>query len=255
MKIKSFDDSLKTATLYPLTSTTVKTLQVNIGRLCNQQCKHCHADGGPEREETMTHETMESCLAALEGSGIETVDITGGAPEMNPSYRWFVERLSALDISAMTRTNLTVFFEEGCADLPEFFARNDLEVTASLPCYTEENVDAQRGEGVFVKSIQALRDLNAVGYGDDERGLKLNLVYNPGGAGLPGSEAELERDYKTRLAEDYGIGFTKLFALTNLPVGRFKEKLQESGEYEEYMELLAGSFNPEAAERVMCREM
>ncbi|MBE9532406.1 MAG: arsenosugar biosynthesis radical SAM protein ArsS [Proteobacteria bacterium] len=257
MKKVSFDDSLKDTGLYPLRALSVKTLQVNLGFRCNQACVHCHVLAAPTRTESMSKEVMDSCLKALslEESQVETVDITGGAPEMHEEYRWFVESLRTLGLNIKTRTNLTILMEAGFTDLPEFFASNSVEVIASLPCYTQDNVDGQRGQGVFDASIVALKRLNNVGYGLEGTGLKLNLVYNPAGALLPPSQAALEEDYRDRLLEDFGIRFTNLFTITNMPIGRFKEALESSGGLVDYMELLRASYNPEAAGNVMCREI
>jgi radical SAM/Cys-rich protein len=205
----------------------------------------------------MSREVMESCLKALafENNTIECVDITGGAPEMHPDYRWFVKALSSLGLKIKTRTNLTVLMEDGFGDLPEFFASNKVEVIASLPCYLEENVDLQRGGGVYLASIAALKSLNEVGYGVEGSGLTLNLVYNPVGLNLPPSQAGLEEDYRRELIERYGLTFTKLFTITNMPLGRFKDSLVSSGELDGYMGSLAKTFNPVAAGFVMCREL
>lgn len=255
MKTISFDDSLKETALYPLRAAAIKTLQVNLGFRCNQACAHCHVLAAPGRVETMDKEVMLSCLTALaqEDSEIETVDITGGAPEMHPHYRWFVERLSRLGLSIKTRTNLTILMEEGFTDLPEFFALNKVEVIASLPCYTMENVDRQRGAGVFDASIAALKRLNKIGYGVVGTERVLNLVYNPAGAALPPTQLMLEQDYREELLERFNISFTNLFTITNMPLGRFASSLSNSG-LADYMELLAGSYNPAAAGKVMCRE-
>lgn len=256
-KIKSFDDTLKDGGLYPLFSTSIKTLQVNVGFRCNQACAHCHVSASPTRAEVMSREVMASCLKALalEDNSIECVDITGGAPEMHPDYRWFVERLKSLGLNVKTRTNLTVLMEEGSRDLPEFFASTGVEVIASLPCYLEENVDQQRGTGVFDSSIAALKRLNAVGYGVEGTGLVLNLVYNPVGLNLPPSQADLQEDYRRELTTRYGLSFTNLFTITNMPLGRFKDSLVSSGELDGYMGRLAQTFNPMAAGNVMCREL
>ena len=256
MKRESFDDSLKTSGLYPLLATSAKTLQVNLGLRCNQTCSHCHVSAAPNRDEVMGRAVMETCLKvlSLDGNPVETVDITGGAPEMHEHYRWFVEQVCELDLNIITRTNLTILMDDGFADLPGFFASHKVEVVASLPCYTLENVDGQRGAGVFDASISALKRLNSAGYAVEGRGLTLNLVYNPGGPNLPPSEEGLQVDYKERLLKDFGVRFTKLFAMTNMPLGRFGEMLSASGELTGYTELLVSSFNPEAAKNVMCRE-
>ncbi len=253
-KIAPFDNTLEAKGLKPLTSSSINILQVNLGYLCNQTCAHCHVEGAPDNETAMERSTMEACLDVVRSSGIGTVDITGGAPEMNPSYRWFVEEITDLGVKVMTRTNLTVLLDEGYTDLPEFLAEMGVQVVASLPCYTEETVDAQRGEGVFEASIEALKRLNAVGYGKEHTGLDLFLVYNPSGPTLPPPEEELEPAYKKELMEKYGISFTRLFTITNMPIGRFKKRLLEEGGFEEYMALLQSAFNTDAAKSVMCRE-
>jgi radical SAM/Cys-rich protein len=222
--------------------------------MCNQVCKHCHVDAGPDRKEIMTRETMQLCLDALDRSSIKTVDITGGAPEMNPEFRWFVEQLSARGLKIMVRCNLTIILaNKKYHDLPEFFKQHKVEVVSSLPFYNKRRTDSQRGDGVFDTSIEALKMLNAVGYGLDGTGLVLNLVFNPAGALLPGDQAGLEREYKANLMRDFGIQFNNLFTITNLPISRFLEYLLASGNYESYMERLVTSYNPVAAAGVMCR--
>jgi radical SAM/Cys-rich protein len=249
-----FEQKLSETHLFPLHALKLETLQINLGKMCNQVCNHCHVDAGPDRKEIMTRETMQSCLDVIRKQGIGTVDLTGGAPEMNPDFRWFVEALSALGVHIMVRCNLTIITaHKKYNDLPEFFARHGVEVISSLPCYTESNTDAQRGEGVFTQSIQALKMLNAVGYGREGSPLVLNLVYNPGGPGIAGNQAALEADYKRVLAAEYGIVFSHLFTITNLPISRFLHYLVASGNYETYMEKLIAAFNPDAAKAVMCR--
>jgi radical SAM/Cys-rich protein len=202
----------------------------------------------------MTRETMEQCLAAIKTSNVTTVDLTGGAPEMNPHFRWFVEEISALGREIIVRCNLTIILANPkYNDLPEFFKKHKVNVASSLPYFTARRTDAQRGDGVFEKSIKALRMLNAVGYGQEETGLKLDLVYNPSGAFLPGDQENLEREFKTKLKDGYGIEFNSLFTITNLPVSRFLEYLVNSGNYESYMQELVAAFNPSAAAGVMCR--
>ena len=253
-KVRPFDNTLKEKGLKPLTSRNIGVLQVNLGYLCNQTCAHCHVEGAPDNETAMKRSTMKACLDVVRSSGIGTVDITGGAPEMNPDYRWFVKELTELGIKVMTRTNLTVLQEDGYTDLPEFFAEMGVQVVASLPCYTEETVDTQRGEGVFNASIKALKRLNDLGYGKEHTGLDLFLVYNPEGPVLPPSEEELEPAYRKKLMEKYAISFTRLFTITNMPIGRFKERLIEDGGFDAYMALLQSAFNPDTAEDLMCRE-
>ena len=254
MDLLTFDEKLIKSALYPLTSTGIKVLQVNLGFRCNLTCGHCHLEAGPERDEFMNRTVMESTIgAALEG-GIETVDITGGSPEMNPHYRWFVEALSSAGLRIKTRTNLTVLLEDGMEELPDLLGANQVEVVASLPCYTEETVDSVRGSDVFTRSIKALSMLNRAGYAVDGGGLALNLVYNPAGPFLPPSKESIEGDYRRVLMEDYGIRFSELFVLTNMPIGGFKKGLLRSGDYESYMEKLFEAYNPAAAGRVMCRD-
>lgn len=252
--LPSFSDKLKEAGLYPLRPTGVDILQVNLGKLCNQTCRHCHVDAGPDRREVMTKETMQECLVALATPGVTTLDITGGAPEMNPNFRWFVEEASKLGKKIMIRCNLTILLAgEKYRDLPEFFAEHKVEVVSSLPYFQKRRTDAQRGEGVFDRSIEALRKLNAVGYGVPGSGLVLNLVYNPVGAFLAGGQSTLENDFKKELKQVHGVEFNSLFALTNMPISRFLESLIEKDNIDAYLEKLVTAFNPFAATGVMCR--
>lgn len=254
-----FKEKLEEAALYPLRPTALEIMQVNVGKMCNQTCKHCHVDAGPDRKEIMTLDTMQQCLDALDkakasGSKIHTVDLTGGAPEMNPHFRWFVEELSLRGVKIIVRCNLTIILANPkYHDLPEFFRKHGVEVVSSLPHFSARRTDAQRGEGVFEKSIKALQMLNAVGYGKGNPALALHLVYNPAGAFLPGSQAALEKEFKQKLKKDFEIEFDSLFVITNLPVSRFLDYLMQSGNYESYMEKLVNSFNPVAAAGVMCR--
>ena len=250
---KDFDASLVESGHFPLRADGVEILQVNLGRLCNQACAHCHIEATPDSSDTMDAETVDACIAALAGSDIPTIDLTGGAPELNRHFRRLVEKSVKLGRHVMIRCNLTVFFEPGNEDLPRFYADRGVEVIASMPCYTQENVDAQRGEGVFEKSIRALKLLNDVGYGKPDTGLILNLVYNPGGASLPGDQSELEADYKRELGGGYGVVFNSLFTITNMPLGRFREYLGRSDAYDSYMTELVAAYNPAAAGAVMCR--
>ena len=231
---------------------TVHTLQMNVGRLCNLSCKHCHVSCGPDRKEIMPREVAADCLRAVISQNIQTLDITGGAPEMNPSFRWLLENAAKTGVHTIVRTNLVILDADGFRDIPELYAKYGVEVVCSLPYYTRRDNDRQRGGGVFDKSVTLLRRLNELGYGRDER-LHLNLVYNPGGAFLPPSQSALERDYKARLMEDYGIVFNSLYTITNNPVGRFREFLDRSGNFCGYMERLYNSFNPGAVENMMCR--
>lgn len=255
MQLKPFDNAIAESNLYPLTSTGISVFQVNLGKLCNQACRHCHVEAGPNRTEVMTRDTMELCLDILKNTDIPTVDITGGAPEMNPNVRWFVEECRKREKHVMVRSNLTILTEPGYEDIPRFFAENKVEVIASLPYYLEQNTDSQRGRGVFKKSIESLKRLNSLGYGREGSDLTLNLVFNPGGAFLPASQKALEADYKREMWKRYGVSFSNLFTITNLPVGRFLAYLNSSGNFEGYMNRLVSSFNPSAAANAMCRNI
>lgn len=249
-----FEDKLSTIGLYPLRPTGVDILQVNLGKMCNQVCKHCHVDAGPDRKEIMTRQTMQYCLEALDQSNINTVDLTGGAPEMNPDFRWFVEELVLRNKHVMVRCNLTIILaNQKYRDLPQFFKSHAVEVVSSLPHFSAKRTDAQRGDGVFDKSIEALQLLNQVGYGKEGSGLKLNLVYNPSGAFLPGDQNGLEHEFKRKLSSNFGILFNDLYAITNLPISRFLDYLVKTERYDEYMQELIDAFNPVAAAGVMCR--
>ena len=253
-EIESFESKLDNIGLFPLKPTTIDVFQVNLGKMCNQVCKHCHVDAGPDRKEIMIRETMQLCLDALDKSDIQTIDLTGGAPEMNPDFRWFVEELSARKKHIIVRCNLTIILANAKHnDLPDFFKKHKVEVVSSLPHFSARRTDSQRGEGVFEKSIQALQMLNEVGYGKEDPDLKLNLVFNPSGAFLPGDQMQLENEFKRRLKNDHDIDFNELFAITNLPVSRFLDYLVNSGNYEEYLQKLIDAFNPIAASGVMCR--
>lgn len=252
---KRFETSLAENGLYPLRASGIEVLQINLGRLCNQACRHCHVDAGPNRREVMSRDTIRACLAALAQSEVPTVDLTGGAPEMNPHFRWLVEQIRRLERHVIDRCNLTILAEPGFEDLPEFLAENRVEVAASLPCYLEENVDAQRGEGVFQRSIEALRKLNSLGYGRPQSGLILTLVYNPAGPWLPPSQEALQEAYRRELQSGYGVVFNRLFTITNMPIRRFLDELIRNGQYEPYMDTLLAAFNPAAAAGVMCRTM
>lgn len=252
--IPAFGSQLRGIGLLPLKPTGIDILQINVGKMCNQVCKHCHVDAGPDRKEIMTRETMQLCLNALKDSSVTTVDLTGGAPEMNPSFRWFVEELSALGKQIIVRCNLTIILANPkYHDLPEFFKKHKVNVVSSLPYFTAKRTDSQRGDGVFEQSIKALQMLNEVGYGKADTGLQLDLVYNPSGAFLPDDQEGLEATFKQKLLDLYQITFNNLFAITNLPVSRFLDYLIHSGKYQEYMEELANAFNPAAAMAVMCR--
>ena len=250
---KPFTEALAESGLEPLTATGITVLQINVGKLCNQTCGHCHVDAGPDRREIMTRETAELCIRALAATEIPTVDITGGAPELNPNFRWLVEQSRALGRHVMDRSNLSVLLLPSQVDLAGFLAAHNVEVVASLPYFLEHQTDAQRGAGVFARSIEALRRLNALGYGQDGSGLRLNLVYNPVGAFLPPAQRAVEADFKRELARRYGIVFNSLYTITNMPINRFLDFLLRSGNYERYMEKLVRAYNPAAAASVMCR--
>ncbi|MEQ8904405.1 arsenosugar biosynthesis radical SAM (seleno)protein ArsS [Ekhidna sp.] len=251
--IPRFEDKLNAIGHFPLEPTSIEIFQVNVGKMCNQVCAHCHVDAGPDRKEIMTKETMQQCLDAIQDTDIKIVDLTGGAPEMNPHFRWFVEELTAMGKQVIVRCNLTIILANPkYNDLPEFFKKHNVNVVSSLPYFTAKRTDAQRGDGVFDKSIKALQMLNAVGYGKEGSKLKLDLVYNPAGAFLPGDQTTLTAQFKKKLRE-YDIEFNDLFAITNLPVSRFLEYLVKTEKYEDYMNELVNAFNPVAAEGVMCR--
>ncbi len=250
-----FEERLVQIGEWPLRAAGIDTLQVNVGKLCNQTCRHCHVDAGPTRTEIMTRETAELVVEVLRRHEIPTVDITGGAPELNPNFEYLVREARARDRHVIDRCNLTVFFVDGKECLPEFLRDHQVEVTASLPCYTEENVEKQRGKGVFTKSIQALRRLNELGYGRPDSNLKLNLVYNPVGPYLPGPQESLERDYHQHLQDEHGVIFNRLYTLTNMPISRFLADLNRSGKLETYMALLEEKFNPTTIEGLMCRSL
>jgi radical SAM/Cys-rich protein len=254
LQLPAFSRKLQEAGLFPLQPGRLETFQVNIGKMCNQVCKHCHVDAGPDRKEIMTRETMQLCLEALAATTIQTVDLTGGAPEMNPHFRWFVEEIHKLGRQILVRCNLTIIVaNKKYHDLPEFYKQHGVHVISSLPYFTAARTNAQRGDGVFEDSIKALQMLNAVGYGQQGSGLLLDLVYNPSGAFLPGSQASLEGEFKKKLKQGYGVSFNNLLAITNLPISRFLDYLIQSGNYDAYMEKLVNAFNPVAAANVMCR--
>jgi radical SAM/Cys-rich protein len=231
------------------------TLQVNVGYRCNQSCVHCHVNAGPHRTEQMGSDVVEQVLAVLERRRISTLDITGGAPELNPHFRTLVKRARALGVRVIDRCNLTILEVPGQEDLAEFLASEQVEITASMPCYLEDNVDRQRGKGVFDGSIRALKRLNALGYGIAGSDLTLNLVYNPQGPSLPPGQAELEADYKRILGDQYGISFNRLFTLANMPIQRFGSILISKGEFNRYLALLHGAHRAENLEGVMCRNL
>ncbi len=240
---------------YPIKPNPVEIFQLNIGKLCNQTCSHCHVDAGPDRKvENMDKETLQKCLDIVRKHKIPTVDITGGAPEMNAHFRWFVEQCTAMGVRVMNRCNLTIIkANPKYADLPQFFADNNVHIISSLPYFTKTRTDSQRGDGVFEDSIAALQELNAVGYGMEGSGLQMDLVFNPSGAYLPGDQASLEAEFKRQLKRRYNIEFNNLFAITNLPVARFLDYLVESGNYSQYMTEIIEAYNPSTITGLMCR--
>ena len=233
----------------------VDVLQVNLGRYCNLACIHCHVESGPTRKEMMSRENVEAALCFLARTGIPTLDITGGAPELHPDFAYLVASARELGRQVMDRCNLTVIFEPGMEYLPEFFKRNEVELICSLPCYSEENVDKQRGKGTFDASIRALQRLNEIGYGQSGSDLVLNLVYNPVGPHLPPPQEKLEQDYKRILRDRFGIEFNHLYCLTNMPITRYAMHLKLRGEYNRYVELLSANFNAATLDQVMCRNL
>jgi radical SAM/Cys-rich protein len=248
-----FAEKLKVSNL-SLLSATIDTLQVNVGKLCNQACKHCHVDASPIRTEIMQRKTVDACLKVLRENNIKTLDLTGGAPEMIPDFRYFVIEAKKLGVHVIIRHNLTVMFEENQTNLPEFFAENEVEVVSSLPYFLAAKTDAQRGTGVFDKSIEALKKLNAVGYGIVEK-LKLNLVYNPVGAFLPPEQSAVEADFKRELKTRYGIVFNNLYTITNMPIARYLDWLRRTKNEESYMQKLVNAFNPATVDGLMCRNI
>jgi len=249
-----FKDKIAEIGEFPLRPKKLEVLQINVGYMCNQVCEHCHVDAGPDRKEIMTRDTMELCLEVIRNTGAHTLDLTGGAPEMNPDFRWFVEEASKAGIQDfIVRSNLTIIrSNKKYHDLPEFFKKHNVHVVSSMPHYTRGKTDKQRGDGVFNKSIKALQELNAIGYGMPDSPLRLDLVYNPSGAYLPGDQVALEHDFKQALKEDFDIQFNNLFAITNLPIARFLDYLIASENYEDYMYALVDAYNASAVENVMC---
>ena len=240
----------------PLKTSALEIFQINLGKMCNQTCRHCHVDAGPDRKEIMSRQTMELCLQVLKNTEIKIVDLTGGAPELNADFRWFVQEIRKLGKHILVRCNLTIIVaNKRFNDLPEFFKEYQVEVVSSLPSFTQDRTDRQRGDGVFEDSVKALQMLNAVGYGQEGSGLILNLVYNPAGAFLPPSQIALEKEYKKELYSRYGILFNQLFAITNMPISRYLDYLLTSGNYEMYMDKLISAFNPTSVKNLMCRTM
>lgn len=249
----SFDEAVRRSPQQRLRTTEVEVLQINVGKRCNQACHHCHVDAGPDRTEVMTDEVFDRVIEVLASSRIATVDITGGAPELHPRFRELVTRVRALGRHVMDRCNLTIVTLPNYDDLPEFLAAKRVEVVASLPSYAASQTDRQRGEGVFEKSLDALHRFNALGYGREGTGLLLNLVTNPVGAFLPAAQSALERDWKRELKRRYDIDFNRLFTITNMPISRYLEWLEHSGNLEAYLTRLVNAFNPATVQRLMCR--
>jgi radical SAM/Cys-rich protein len=239
----------------PIRRAALEVLQVNLGYLCNQQCLHCHVNAGPKRTEIMNHETVDDVLAFLSRSNVKTLDLTGGAPELNPHFHYLVEQAYAGGIHVMDRCNLTVLNEPGQGDLARFMATHQVEIFASLPCYQQDNVDGQRGKGVYAGSIEGIRKLNTQGYGQTDSGLILNLVYNPTGPYLPPSQCQLEADYKRELGERFGIRFNHLLTIANMPIKRFGSMLISRGQFGDYMHLLKSAHIEANLETVMCRNL
>ena len=239
----------------PITRDRLTTVQVNLGYKCNQQCLHCHVNASPKRKELMTRETVDQVLDYVRVSGVYTLDITGGAPELNPHFRFLVQQARSLGVKVIDRCNLTILGESGQEDLAAFLAQQGVEITASMPCYLEENVDEQRGKGVFSASITGLQQLNKLGYGKSGSGLILNLVYNPIGPYLPPPQQSLEQDYKKRFGEQYGIEFNNLFTLTNMPIKRFGSTLISKNQFDEYMTILRDAYQAANLDNVMCRSL
>ncbi|MFT5170803.1 MAG: radical SAM/Cys-rich protein [Candidatus Marinamargulisbacteria bacterium] len=248
-----FRSRLKAQGEFPLKSKTLEIFQMNVGKLCNLACQHCHVEAGPDRTELMTRETFEACLEAIKNPEIKIVDMTGGAPEMNSHLAWFIEAVSKLGKRLIVRSNLTVLLIPKYAVFIDLFVKYKVEVVASLPCYAEKNTDEQRGTNVFKKSIKVLQILNEKGYGKPNSGLVLNLVHNPNGAFLPPNQADLESSYKKKLFDDFGINFNLLFCITNMPIKRFMDYLVESKQYESYMATLVNAYNPAAVDGLMCK--
>jgi radical SAM/Cys-rich protein len=253
--VHGFAEALERSGLPVLRASGLDVLQVNLGKQCNQTCVHCHVDAGPDRKEIMTREVAAMCVEALRQTDIPKVDITGGAPELNPNFRWLVEQAKTLGRHVIDRCNLSVLLLPSQRGLAEFLAENQVEIIASLPYFSAERTDAQRGEGVFEKSVRALRNLNALGYGKPGSGLGLNLVYNPTGAFLPPPQEAVEADFRRELLSRAGVVFHSLYVITNMPISRFLEFLLRTNNYERYMSKLVQAYNPQAAAGVMCRSM
>jgi radical SAM/Cys-rich protein len=250
---ESFDQCLEEHELPPLKSAdSLHTIQVNIGLKCNLTCHHCHVNSSPKRKEIMEWKTMEAVLDLADSLTVSTIDITGGAPEMHPEFKQFISTIRAKNLAVIVRTNLTILLESGYEDFIEFFKQHQVQLVASLPCYSEENVDAQRGEGVYNESIEVIEQLNRAGYGIDPK-LPLNLVFNPGGPSLPPDQIKLEKEYKVELKSRFGIEFTHLHTITNVPIGRFKTDLRKANQLDSYMAKLKNNFNIATVDPLMCR--
>ncbi|MFM8287850.1 MAG: arsenosugar biosynthesis radical SAM (seleno)protein ArsS [Planctomycetaceae bacterium] len=248
-----FGQTLAANQLPPLARGALRVLQLNLGKVCNLTCRHCHVDAGPERKESMSRTVVEQCVELARRAAVPTVDITGGAPEMHPDFRWLVEELTAQGRRVIDRSNLTILLAPGFTDLPPFLARHRVEIVASLPCYLEQNVDKQRGDGVFDASVEALRRLNAEGYGVEGSGREVHLIFNPLGPSLPPAQPKLEADYRRELRARYGLEFNRLYVLANQPISRFLHDLVDTGRLDEYLEKLVNAFNPHTVEGLMCR--
>lgn len=246
---------LKSSNFPLINRTRLETLQVNLGYRCNQQCLHCHVNASPKRKEMMDRETIDDIIAFIQQNDISNLDLTGGAPELNPHFRYLVQHAVAAGVHVMDRCNLTVLLENGQEDLADFLAQHRVEIYASLPCHQQDNVDGQRGKGVYHKSVQAIRSLNKLGYACDDSSLKLNLVYNPTGPYLPPSQQSLEADYKRELQKHFDIHFNQLFTITNMPIMRFGSQLISKGQFNEYMALLKGAYQTQNLDTVMCHSL
>ncbi|MDM8524698.1 arsenosugar biosynthesis radical SAM protein ArsS [Desulfococcaceae bacterium HSG8] len=252
---KHFAEALRENNMLPLMATQIETMQVNVGKVCNMACAHCHVDAGPGRKEAMPDKVVDRVIDIFKTSSIPNFDITGGAPELHPRFREIVQRVSLPGRKVIHRCNLTAIMTRPLRDIPDLLAEHKVGIAGSLPCYEPVDNDIQRGGGAFDIAIQAIRHLNGLGYGKEDSGLMLNLVYNPNGAFLPGNEAELQAKYKQELKDHFGVAFNNLFALTNLPLGRFLDSLIKEGRLDEYMALLVNAFNPETIAPLMCRNM
>ncbi|NOX59620.1 MAG: radical SAM/Cys-rich domain protein [Planctomycetes bacterium] len=250
---ENFEDKLAECNLFPLVPTQIEILQINVGKMCNMTCAHCHVDAGPDRTEIMTRDTMQHCIDAAKSPGIHTVDLTGGAPEMNPDFFWFVEQLAKLNVHIIDRCNLTILLTGPHKNTAAFLAKHGVEVVCSLPHYQKACTDTQRGDGTYDKSIEALRMLNALGYGKGDDRLKLTLVTNPIGAALSPAQASIENEWKVQLDRNFGISFDNLYTIANMPISRFLDWLVTTDNLESYMQRLLAAYNPCAAANVMCR--